>query len=70
MRMRKMPPCMSPMPGDGHTVAKSFSKPFSMPAGQFGFGATGAGGGAAAAALRPPPKPRPPPAGGHGVNAP
>ena len=29
---------MSPMPGAGQTTAKSFSKPFSIPGGQFGFG--------------------------------
>jgi hypothetical protein len=46
---------MSPMPGAGQTTAKSFSKPFSIPAGQLGFGA---GGG-------PPARPRP--ADGHGV---
>ena len=63
MRVRPMPPCMSPMPGAGQTTAKSFSKPFSMPGGQFGFGGAAAGAGGAG---------RPPraTAAGHGVNPP
>ena len=58
IRVRPMPPCMSPMLGAGQTTAKSFSKPFSIPGGQFGLG----GGGGA------PARPRPPAA--QGVNAP
>jgi hypothetical protein len=42
---------MSPMPGEGHTVAKSFSNPVSIPGGQFGSGAVAAGAGCPA---RPP----------------
>ena len=55
MRVRGMPPCMSPMPGAGQTTAKSFSKPFSIPGGQFGFGGGGGGAGAPARPPRPPP---------------
>ena len=47
MRVRLIPPCMSPIPGAGHVVAKPSSKPSWTPAGQFGSSGATAGAGCA-----------------------